>query len=130
MNYVLKNKPRFVRSDDGIFCGVCAGVAKQLNMDEGIVRLLWLISVLFFGSGLLFYFFLTVLLPRESQVTEYEKAKVLGVCSRIGANYGHEVALIRMLFVASFLFSGGLSFILYFAFFILIPENHKLKYYR
>lgn len=130
MNYVLKGKPRFVRAENGVFAGVCKGVANQLEIDAGVVRLLWLISVLFFGTGILLYAFLAFLLPLESKVTEYEQPKLLGLCSRIGANYGHEVALIRMLFVASFLFSGGISLILYLGLYVFIPENHRLKYYR
>ncbi len=129
MTYVQKRTPRFTRSQDGVISGVCSGIANQLGMDPGVVRLLWLLSVLVFGTGILLYAFLAVMLPREDRVAEYEKPKFLGVCSRIGANYGHEVALIRMVFVLSFFLSGGLTFLFYIGLWLFLPENSKCQFY-
>ena len=51
MTYVQKRTPRFTRSQDGVISGVCSGIANQLGMDPGVVRLLWLLSVLVLEQG-------------------------------------------------------------------------------
>jgi phage shock protein PspC (stress-responsive transcriptional regulator) len=43
--------------------GVCAGMAKYLNMDTGIVRLITLLLIVFTGIGLLAYIILWIVLP-------------------------------------------------------------------
>lgn len=131
MIYELKPRNRWMRShDEGIVAGVLSGLAKSLNIDVTVVRLIWLVSVLFFGSGFLFYLFLAVLLPREDKIAQYEKPKVLGVCHRISMKYGHEVALVRVLFTASFILSFGLTFLAYVLLFFLLPERSQYRYYR
>lgn len=130
MTYVEKRQPRFVRSRNGSIAGVCTGIARSLNMDPTIIKLLWILSVLVFGTGLLLYLFLALMLPYEDAVEMYERPKFLGVCSRIGENYGHEVALIRILFVMSFFFSGGLTILFYLGLYLFLPEHSKWRYYR
>lgn len=131
MIYEMRPRNRWMRSsEEGIVAGVLAGLARGLNLDVTVVRLVWLISVLFFGSGLLFYFFLAILLPREDALIEYERPKFLGVCYRISTNYGHELAVVRILFTASFILSFGMTFLAYIALFFLLPENGNRRYYR
>ena len=43
--------------------GVCAGVADYFDMDPTIIRVLWLIAVLCFGTGLLAYLILWIVVP-------------------------------------------------------------------
>lgn len=45
--------------------GVCSGVAKYLNVDPTIVRLLWAVAVFFFGSGVLLYIICALIIPEE-----------------------------------------------------------------
>lgn len=46
--------------------GVCGGLAEYFGVDAGLVRALWLLSVLFsFGASLLVYVLLAVLIPEE-----------------------------------------------------------------
>ena len=131
MIYEMKPRNRWMRSsEDRVVAGVLSGLARGLSLDVTVVRLVWLISVLFFGSGLLFYVFLAFLLPRDDKVTEYERPKVLGVCHRIGTQYGHEIALVRMLFTASFILSFGITFLAYFLLYFLLPERSEHRYYR
>lgn len=131
MIYEMRPRNRWTRSaHEGIVAGVLSGLARGLNMDVTIVRLVWLISVLFFGSGLLLYVLLALLLPREDAIDDYEKPKFLGVCARIGRNYGHEIALVRILFTASFILSFGVTFLAYVVLFFLLPENGQHRYYR
>lgn len=56
---------RIARSADKKIAGVCGGVAKYLGMDPTIVRVIWLVLVLFAGIGALAYLICWVLFPKE-----------------------------------------------------------------
>ena len=45
--------------------GVCAGIAKYLNMDVTVIRLLWVLVTLFAGAGLLAYIVCALVIPEE-----------------------------------------------------------------
>ncbi len=45
--------------------GVCAGFARYLDLDVTLVRILWLGSVLFAGTGLLAYIICWIVLPKD-----------------------------------------------------------------
>ena len=47
---------------DKKFLGVCAWLSRKTGMDVAIVRLIWVIAVLFFGVGILAYFIIFLLL--------------------------------------------------------------------
>jgi len=51
--------------DEAWLGGVCAGIAKHLEVDAGIVRLLFLGSFLFFGIGPIIYLLLWLIMPSE-----------------------------------------------------------------
>lgn len=51
------------KSNDKWLAGVCGGIAHYFNVDPVLVRALWLAAVFFFGTGLLFYVILAILLP-------------------------------------------------------------------
>ena len=52
------------RTDKKI-CGVCGGLAKYLNMDATIVRVLMVLLTLFVGGGLLAYIICALIIPEE-----------------------------------------------------------------
>ena len=52
------------RTDKKI-CGVCGGLAKYLNMDVTIARLVCALLVLFTGVGLLGYIVAALVIPEE-----------------------------------------------------------------
>jgi phage shock protein C len=55
---------RLMRSSrDKRIGGVCAGVADYFDLDPTIVRVVWLLAVLFGGTGLLIYIILWIVLP-------------------------------------------------------------------
>src|SRR3974390_751496 len=55
---------RLMRSSrDKKLGGVCAGVAEYFDLDPTIVRVVWLLVVLFGGTGLLIYLVLWIVLP-------------------------------------------------------------------
>jgi phage shock protein C len=50
-------------STDKKIGGVCAGVADYFDLDPTIVRVVWLLLVLFGGTGLIVYLVLWIILP-------------------------------------------------------------------
>lgn len=52
------------RTDKKI-CGVCGGLAKYLDMDVSIMRIIALVLVLFAGGGLLAYLICALIIPQE-----------------------------------------------------------------
>lgn len=57
---------RLYRSgNDRILGGVCGGIAEYLGIDPVIIRLLWVIASLAWGSGILLYIILWIIMPRN-----------------------------------------------------------------
>jgi len=57
---------RLYRSgNDRILGGVCAGIAEYIGIDPVIIRLLWIIASLAWGSGILFYIIMWIIMPRN-----------------------------------------------------------------
>ena len=51
----------FALSNNKVIAGVCGGVADLLNIDAKIVRIVWVIAVLFCGVGVLAYLLLWII---------------------------------------------------------------------
>ena len=47
--------------------GVCAGIAEYFNIDPTVVRLLWVLAVLFVGCGVLAYIVAAIVMPRKPE---------------------------------------------------------------
>lgn len=50
---------------DKIIGGVCGGVAEYLDVDPVIVRILWAIGTLAWGSAILLYIIAWIIIPRN-----------------------------------------------------------------
>lgn len=46
-----------------VLCGVCGGIGEYLNVDPTIIRLLCLLLICGYGSGLLVYLIAAVIIP-------------------------------------------------------------------
>lgn len=55
--------------------GVAAGLADYLNADPTIIRLIFAVSFLLFGSGVLVYLVMWVLVPEEPVTGSAKKTK-------------------------------------------------------
>lgn len=55
---------RLVKGDKKIF-GVCSGLANYFDIDPTIMRILFLAAFLFFGTGLLLYVILFIVMPEN-----------------------------------------------------------------
>ncbi len=59
---------RLMKCKDKKLCGVCGGFADYLGIDPTIVRLVWLLLVLFAGTGILAYFIAALVMPDDDGV--------------------------------------------------------------
>ena len=46
-----------------IIAGVCSGIAKYLDIDPVIIRLIWAAAIFLFGTGFLFYIICWIIIP-------------------------------------------------------------------
>ena len=66
-----KSIKKFYRDPDRkVIGGVAAGVASYFGVDIGVVRFLWVLSILFFGTGFLIYIVLWIISPSANTLTE------------------------------------------------------------
>ncbi|UXR64144.1 PspC domain-containing protein [Bdellovibrio bacteriovorus] len=113
---------RWVRSNKGALAGVCKGLGDALGIETWILRVIWLIAVLWFGSGILFYLILAVCLPRVDRLDQALDRKLLGVCARISKRYQIEVGIVRTGFVLFLLVTFGAAILGYGLCYFLIPK--------
>jgi len=50
-----------------IIGGVCGGIAEYLEVDPVIIRLIWAVSVFYYGVGVLLYFIAWIIIPRNPE---------------------------------------------------------------
>lgn len=60
----------FRNTDDQVIGGVCSGIASYIGVNALVVRLLFLLLVLFWGTGVILYFVLWLILPEAKTVHE------------------------------------------------------------
>jgi len=67
-------KKRLYRSEsDKKICGVCGGIAEYFDIDSTVIRLLWILATLFFGSGIFCYIICALVMPiKKEEPLEYE----------------------------------------------------------
>lgn len=56
-------KKLYKSQTDKKFCGVCGGIAEYLNIDSTIVRLVWILLIFGWGSGILAYIIAALVMP-------------------------------------------------------------------
>ena len=65
------SKKRLYRdSDNGIIGGVCSGIAYYFGIDPVLIRLFFGLSFIFFGSGVIFYILLWIIIPEARSASE------------------------------------------------------------
>ncbi|WP_413558871.1 PspC domain-containing protein [Bdellovibrio sp. HCB209] len=116
---------RWVRASDGALCGVCKGLAQAFEIETWILRVIWLVAVLWFGTGVLLYFILWLTLPRVDRLDQALDRKVLGVCARIAKRYQLEVGVVRTTAVLFLCVTFGAAILVYGLCYFLIPEASK-----
>ena len=61
----MEEKKRLTRSNNKMIGGVCDGLAEYLDIDPTIVRIVWVLMVLFAGFGILLYIILWLIMPKQ-----------------------------------------------------------------
>ena len=59
-------KKLYKSSTDKKIFGVCGGIAEYFDIDSTVIRLVWAISILVFGTGLLAYIIAAIILPSRA----------------------------------------------------------------
>ncbi len=54
---------RLVKSTDKKLFGVCGGLGNYFDIDPTVIRIAFLVSFFFFGTGLLLYIILAIAMP-------------------------------------------------------------------
>jgi phage shock protein C len=62
----MENKRLIRLQDDRMIFGVAAGLARYLNIDPVIIRLLFVLLTLAGGHGILIYLVLAIIMPQET----------------------------------------------------------------
>jgi phage shock protein PspC (stress-responsive transcriptional regulator) len=63
-------KKLYRNPDKKVISGVAGGIAAYFGADETVIRLMFVLSVVFFGTGLLLYFILWAIVPEAKTITE------------------------------------------------------------
>lgn len=62
----LTSKRVYRKESDKVIGGVCSGLAEYFGIDPAIIRILFIALFFGFGSGLLFYILLWIILPAKN----------------------------------------------------------------
>lgn len=118
-----------------ILGGVCAGIAHYANVDPVWVRLLFALTMAFYGVALLIYIILWVAMPGSYDIEEPadnkkmfrdpEKKVLAGVSGGVAAYFGIDITIVRILFIV-FTFVWGTGFLVYIILWVILPEAHTL----
>ncbi len=114
---------KWKRSKDGAIWGVCKGLANALEIPVGLFRIIWLISILFFGAGLWLYVVLTLSLPREDRLVTALDPRLLGVCTKISLRTDLEIGIVRFLAIALAFLSFGATFVGYIVLYFVLDNS-------
>lgn len=62
----MEEKKKLTRSNNKMVAGVCSGLGEYLGIDPTIVRIVYVLMILFGGFGLLLYVILWLVMPKSS----------------------------------------------------------------
>lgn len=58
---------RLLKSKDKKIFGVCGGLGKYFDIDPTLIRIIFLIAFVMFGSGLILYLIMALVMPNEEE---------------------------------------------------------------
>ena len=68
-------KKLYRSNTDKIIWGVCGGLGEYFKIDSVIIRILFILMFLAWGTGLFFYIILAIMMPKTSKKTEAVEEK-------------------------------------------------------
>ncbi len=111
--YTGAAKRLFRNENDKVIGGVCGGLANYFGVDPMVMRIIFVIVALAFGTGLLAYLILWIAVPssasaeiggmRKKLFRDPDDKLVAGVCSGIGNYFGVSAWVPRIFFLLPFL---------------------------
>jgi len=60
-------KKLYLSKNDKKLCGVCGGLAEYFEIDPTLIRLLWVLAVIFAGAGILAYIIAAIVIPKSPE---------------------------------------------------------------
>ncbi|MDD4106855.1 MAG: PspC domain-containing protein [Candidatus Shapirobacteria bacterium] len=63
----MKNKKIYRKTEDCVVAGVCSGLADYFEIDETLVRVIFVLLAIGGGSGILIYFVLWLVIPKKGE---------------------------------------------------------------
>jgi len=60
-----KEKTIYRSKEKKLLAGVCSGFAKYFNTDPSLMRLFFIVLAMFYGTGVMLYLILWVILPEK-----------------------------------------------------------------
>lgn len=115
---------RWWRSDSGgLMAGVCEGLGEKFDISPWVIRLLWLGSVLFLGTGLLLYIFAAICFPKRNQLSQAQDKSFLGVCHNLAIRLETSPEILRFSCLVLALASFGATLLVYFILAFILPKT-------
>lgn len=62
------DKKLYLSSYNKKICGVCGGLGEYFDIDPTIIRLIWIVLVFAFGTGILAYIICALIIPNNPEV--------------------------------------------------------------
>ena len=81
--------------------GVCGGLAEYLNIDVTVVRLIWAILSLFYGSGIIIYIICALVIPYDNIIDMYNEKAINSKLSYIMSSFCRRVFWFFVKYVGS-----------------------------
>ncbi len=72
----MEEKRIYIKKDNRKIAGVCSGIADFMHIDPTIIRLIFAILVLFFGTGIVLYIIAVLILPQKNEGAENQQNKI------------------------------------------------------
>ena len=66
----MSKKKLYKSTRDKKLAGICGGLAEYLNMDSTVVRLIFVLLFLIWGSSLLVYIILALVMPDDTEIIQ------------------------------------------------------------
>jgi len=137
----VEMKKLHISYQNKMLTGVCGGLSESFGIDAMIIRLIFLITLFFGGTGIIAYLILFAILPKSQQEPDiidiepepeeamqnkiyrkWDNRMIAGVCSGIAQYLNWDVSWVRITFVIMS-FIGGVGAILYAIFWFMFPNE-------
>jgi phage shock protein C len=86
---MLMNRRLYRCRENRMLAGVAGGLAEYTGLDPSLVRILWLVSVFFWGAGVLLYIAMAIIVPLEPITPEAAAAHAADVAAGVATPHRH-----------------------------------------